>query len=1462
MGTPSVEASCVGSGMQTCIDQISTRAAKPLDVSLGGSTLQDLELDRGASSLRHRVASRPDSSHPQVMDSAVMHLDRESVPPKQGKRPHAEAYTVVLEQQKLRFLTRVVAAAKSGTQRLTVEQARDALEAGLISSLDRKRLAHVARVHFNLAAVEVVEWPKQYAQASFHASAAQPTSAPRYKDLDSLTQVDLRSAAGQQDVGTSDADSECSAPSLVSRSDISEDSFEGGSSPPGPSKHVGECYCLSTTQVASNTPRATVVFNVKRPSEFSNPFFMSHEDHRNRVCDAYHAWWESRDATVQSIALRFDVPIARPWKGHEIARTAVRAASIVNMASVLSNGGNIALACACSQGQRCHAHTIRSEVITLSALQKVEAKAAAKAAEATEVACKQTEQKRPSSFCIIYAGKRTNAQRLAAKLFKQNPGCRVDEFDILNGANEDVRNTNVQARIFAALFAREYDAVFVAIPCSSYAIVRGKKLRSKREPDGCSPIPKEWLHYLNKHNALSSFGESVVEVCESLGIAWMIENPAQRGDKSTDAYWKEFEDWGFLWDRPRIKQLISRGARKFLLPHCAFGSPFQKYIEILCSVDLLPLAEQMLGCFKCTHTKHADQAVGKDDRGRSKAGFTATYPEKLNELIALLLIRFVSENLANREPRKLVTGSSKPHDKNAEDQQFQRSERWAKPGSLRSLEPELPEVLAVESLPRTNVPRKSEPVEPPPKPAQVPGPFTTAQLIPAGVVPSVVNYGKRVTASIDRSLRGTHGWRQGKQLRPDPLVFEEHEALNECGRGFAWTRVDPSAPLTDESLWAAIVPSSWPDDPPCPEEGAPKIDASRWSEWAKRTDFTDLRIDSWNKHGYPGAGLPNVAVLVPTHVGALKEAESLDERNKRDVDSQFLSSGSEFPAIWPLICDPVNIVVQNGKPRLTIDKSMWISGRKHLPPYNFVIDLDEQGRLYGRLQLVRVWQFTRGAAILMTAAKSSDPVQLELAIFDLEAFFRMHPKQRLHMRESGRILKSGYHYDRRPNFGERDAPDHTCGESDGLCWFCRHELRRLDENYPSRVQSINLWLQRRATLRESDDSEDGMSRFIWDVLFYLVFYVDDGGLESWTEPLFDHKGNQIFVLETRADGVQVKKPRLRIEMYFDACIGIAEYVGHSCPDAKRQLHARRRIYLGISIDLQAQRRLLPKVKSQAYHKLVMHAMEGRRVMPNGVPLTDLATFVSLLHKLFHASDTIPLGRQHLFHCRQAIKQARDVVIGRSRTMSGVLVTAAVRKELLWWAHQLEHVDLTGLPLASRYSFPGTSSDSHLIRYSDAARELEQRVNKSGAGAWCIIKGVFYYVQFLYTPEELQAYSINVLEAHARDASGKTFLDKARMLGCSITHTTAYVDNTTAQHVAESGRTSTEMLNALNTLRLEDLIRREVFETNERVASVDNDVADALSRMDLEEALRFPRDCGLEIVRLEVPNEYRAFPKLA
>ena len=69
------------------------------------------------------------------------------------------------------------------------------------------------------------------------------------------------------------------------------------------------------------------------------------------------------------------------------------------------------------------------------------------------------------------------------------------------------------------------------------------------------------------------------------------------------------------------------------------------------------------------------------------------------------------------------------------------------------------------------------------------------------------------------------------------------------------------------------------------------------------------------------------------------------------------------------------------------------------------------------------------------------------------------------------------------------------------------------------------------------------------------------------------------------------------------------------------------------------------------------------------------------------------------------------------------------------------------------------------------------------------------------------------------------------------------------------------MNELNKVRLSRLLEKGIFESNERVASVDNDVVDLLSRGDVEEALRFPADCGLPCVRLHVPAAYRAFPSL-
>ena len=104
--------------------------------------------------------------------------------------------------------------------------------------------------------------------------------------------------------------------------------------------------------------------------------------------------------------------------------------------------------------------------------------------------------------------------------------------------------------------------------------------------------------------------------------------------------------------------------------------------------------------------------------------------------------------------RRIVSGSSRPHALDAEAADAQRVERLAKPGSLRQLEPESSRVLQETPMPRCNIPRPSDFEEPPGRISNPPGPFTTAELIPDGVVPSVSAHGRRVRDILRRAQRG------------------------------------------------------------------------------------------------------------------------------------------------------------------------------------------------------------------------------------------------------------------------------------------------------------------------------------------------------------------------------------------------------------------------------------------------------------------------------------------------------------------------------------------------------------------------------------------------------------------------------------------------------------------------------------------------------------------------------------
>jgi hypothetical protein len=153
-------------------------------------------------------------------------------------------------------------------------------------------------------------------------------------------------------------------------------------------------------------------------------------------------------------------------------------------------------------------------------------------------------------------------------------------------------------------------------------------------------------------------------------------------------------------------------------------------------------------------------------------------------------------------------------------------------------------------------------------------------------------------------------------------------------------------------------------------------------------------------------------------------------------------------------------------------------------------------------------------------------------------------------------------------------------------------------------------------------------------------------------------------------------------------------------------------------------------------------------------------------------------------------------------------------------------------------------------YSDASRERKD-AGTSGYGAWCVLNGVFCYVERRWTAHELRTYSINVLEYAAMNIGTFTFLAAARELGLPVSYVREHTDNSAAEAVAERGRPHTYEMSTLTRRRYERLVNERAYAATFRIASVDNDIADGLSRGSdkLAAAIRMAVSAGLKVRRL-------------
>ena len=106
-------------------------------------------------------------------------------------------------------------------------------------------------------------------------------------------------------------------------------------------------------------------------------------------------------------------------------------------------------------------------------------------------------------------------------------------------------------------------------------------------------------------------------------------------------------------------------------------------------------------------------------------------------------------------------------------------------------------------------------------------------------------------------------------------------------------------------------------------------------------------------------------------------------------------------------------------------------------------------------------------------------------------------------------------------------------------------------------------------------------------LFFLLMFVDDVGGASLDDPLYDHIGRPVMVLE---EGVL--RHQCRAELHYLAAIGMCQKFGHSDAVDKGAPPCYSMVFLGITISLPGRSLTLSKEKEKEYSKLLLSIVNG------------------------------------------------------------------------------------------------------------------------------------------------------------------------------------------------------------------------------------------------------------------------------
>ena len=252
----------------------------------------------------------------------------------------------------------------------------------------------------------------------------------------------------------------------------------------------------------------------------------------------------------------------------------------------------------------------------------------------------------PRRVLILFSGPYARPDGLAA--FLRAKGIDVDQYDCdeKKGGGEDanILNDAFFTSLFNLVRNGHYAAVFTAPPCSTYSVARhfpanrpgrdkGPPVVRKRGEEilGVKDVPAGHQRELRRANEITRRTAVLLTAAHRAGAQFVLENPADRGDKENLLLYQVAEH-GPIWHDPHVRALQGAcGAESVTFAQCMFGADVQKYTTLLFTPGLAPMLRP-LHQMVCSHTPGTHTMAGGAQRedGTWNSAPAAAYPADFN----------------------------------------------------------------------------------------------------------------------------------------------------------------------------------------------------------------------------------------------------------------------------------------------------------------------------------------------------------------------------------------------------------------------------------------------------------------------------------------------------------------------------------------------------------------------------------------------------------------------------------------------------------------------------------------------------------------------------------------------------------------------------------------------------------------------------------------------------------------